>query len=471
VAESVGQCEIAAELRNQAEAKQCAPGVASAVLAPRFAGKGFDFVFGKVNREALQQFGRWSGASDKWSGKIASQDLVLAYFQTEKSEIGLVILFERKAAAERKRDLGRLAVYRMKLSEVGVTASTRHHTGNLHLALGALNHGRESLIVVHMARQNEVGIAFGGLEAVKKYLVNSSAAGVLRVAGERRVVNRDDKGKIGIGGGQLPFEPVDLVLVDFAFGLPDVRKEADDSCQRGREGPKDVGKVHLCPGGRGLARAKGARSFCHEVLNPTVQRKFGWVNGTILRIVGLAVVVARDGDDEAGVILIGLVEVGSVLVDVAGKVDDVTQMIEKGRLLACGRALSILGHQTGHKVLLGPAKVTRVADSVKDHSSGGLDALDVGGGEQLGKIEAEGRGAVGRRKRLEGKVRGLEVCSLRGKAGGGDGWSVALAMESSGAEAERVQQAHGCPLENGVIETMSRISNITATVKSRNVNI
>ncbi len=97
------------------------------------------------------------------------------------------------------------------------------------------------------------------------------------------MVDGDDEGFAGIGGGELGPEPVDLVLVNFRLGFADIGEQADDGGERGGECPEDVGQVHLGAVGVGFQRAELGGVGGHEVLHPAVQRFFMGVHRAVLR--------------------------------------------------------------------------------------------------------------------------------------------------------------------------------------------
>jgi len=71
-------------------------------------------------------------------------------------------------------------------------------------------------------------------------------------------------------------------------------------------------------------------------------------------------VVPWDGDDEARIVLISLVEIRAILVGVAGEVDHVSEVVKECRLFVGRRFLSILSHHFRDEILLLAAVVACV---------------------------------------------------------------------------------------------------------------
>ena len=111
--------------------------------------------------------------------------------------------------------------------------------------------------------------------------------------------------------------------------------------------------------------------------------------------------IAGNGDDEARIFSIGLVEALAVLVDVAGKVDHVAQMIEERGHHGLRACVVVVRHHPGDEVHLLAALVARIADAVEHQLAGLRDLLDLLGMQQMRQIEAERRLPVGRRQALE----------------------------------------------------------------------
>src|ERR1700732_2905247 len=100
--------------------------------------------------------------------------------------------------------------------------------------------------------------------------------------------------------------------MNLAFSFADIGKQSDDRRERSGEGPIDIRQIHLGSIRRGFQRTQLTRIFRHEVLHPTVERNLIWIDWSVLRIVGLAIVIAGDGNYKAWIILVGFVEVSAV---------------------------------------------------------------------------------------------------------------------------------------------------------------
>lgn len=293
----------------------------------------------------------------------------------------------------------------------------------------------EALKVVDVPGQNEVGVAVDGGEGVKEDLIDGAAAGVLGIAGKGRMMDGDDQGEAGIGSGEFAFEPVDLVLMDFALGFADVGEEADDGGEGGGEGPEDVGQVHLGAADAGFAGAELAGAGGHEILNPAIEGIFVRIDGAVLGIVGLAIMIAGDGDDEAGIILVGGVKVVAVEVDIAGKVYDVAEVIKEGGM----KVLGVLGQEFGDEFLLLAAKIPGVADGMADEYAAGDNFLEVVRGKKLGQIVAIGSGPFGGRQGLKGEAGWLEPSGLGDEFLAGDGGMMAVPIRRALSGVKGVQ--------------------------------
>src|ERR1700691_1875878 len=201
------------------------------------------------------------------------------------------------------------------------------------LAFGSLHDVSKTLIVVNVARQNQIGISSRGFEAAGKNLIGNAAARMLGIARKWRVMNGHDQCKVGVGSLQFALKPIDLILMNLRLGLADVRKYADDRGERRGECPINVRQIHLRAVSAGFERTWLGWILRHEILHPTVERDFGWINRAVLRIVGLAIVVARNGNDKGGIVFVGFGEVGAELIDIAGKINQAAGGVEKRRLL------------------------------------------------------------------------------------------------------------------------------------------
>jgi hypothetical protein len=107
-------------------------------------------------------------------------------------------------------------------------------------------------------------------------------------------------------------------------------------------------------------------SFRHEVLDPAVERELVGIDGAVGGVVRLAIMIARNRDDEARIILVGFIKVVTILVDIAGEVNHVAEVVIKRGLPIVRQALGVLGHHRGHEILLLSAVVARIPDGVKN---------------------------------------------------------------------------------------------------------
>ena len=124
--------------------------------------------------------------------------------------------------------------------QVGVAACPGHQVRGLG-AVGVLF--GESLVVVHVAGEDDVWVAAGLLGCLLDEFLHRRAAGVVVVGRVRRVVQRDQQRDVLGQVAQFADEPVGLRLLDVAaFG--DVAVEPDDVDQWCDEGPVDVGLDH-----------------------------------------------------------------------------------------------------------------------------------------------------------------------------------------------------------------------------------
>lgn len=125
-----------------------------------------------------------------------------------------------------------------------------------------------------------------------------------------------------------------------------------------------------------------------------------WIDRPIQRIVWLAVMIPWNGNDEAGILLIGLIKIVAVHADVAGKIYDISQVIKKCGLAVAGQALRVLLHHGGNKILLLAPMVACVPHGMEDHGSV-FNRVDVTCGEQLREIESVGWRPIRGGKRLK----------------------------------------------------------------------
>jgi hypothetical protein len=127
----------------------------------------------------------------------------------------------------------------------------------------------------------------------------------------------------------------------------------------------------------------------------------------ILRVVGLAIVVAGDSDDRPGICRVGLVKAFAVHVDVAGEIDHVAQMIAERGDRAAGARVIVLRHHRGDEIHLRAARVAGVSEAMKDKLSGIGNLADRVGVQELRQVETVRRRAVGGRQWLEREMRQL----------------------------------------------------------------
>src|SRR5579871_4109168 len=265
---------------------------------------------------------------------------------------------------------------------------------------------------------------------------------MLGITGKWGMVNGHDESERRIGGRQFSPEPIDLILMKLSLGFTDIGKKTDDRRHRGSEGPIDVRQIHLCAARSGLERTQLIRIARHEVLDPPIERGFIRVYGAILGIVRLAVMVARNGDDEPRIVLIRGVKIIAILVDIAGKIDHIAEMVEEGRGFAGWRVVAVLCHHLRDKVLLLTSKIPGIPHGVEDQNACIPDILEICRGEQLGEVKPKGRLAIGRRERLKGKIRSLKAGGLRRESRTVSWGEVALSIARTSARCKGIKGAH-----------------------------
>ncbi len=118
-----------------------------------------------------------------------------------------------------------------------------------------------------------------------------------------------------------------------------------------------------------------------------------------------AVVIAGDGEDGAGVISVGVVELVVVVLVFAEAVDDVAEVVEELRERGGGFVDEVGEHLVDGGVLgLGTDGGAGVSDAVEDDAAGGLDGRygGVAGGAESGGEGEDGLGDWGRPGRAAG---------------------------------------------------------------------
>ena len=107
-----------------------------------------------------------------------------------------------------------------------------------------------------------------------------------------------------------------------------------------------------------------------EVFGEAEQRRFG-VGLIAGPNAGIPVVIARDGENRSGIVLVGFIELRAVQLALPVEIDDVSDVIEECGLVGLRRRFDLMLHRFGDRPLnIIAMDSTGIADDVKDESSG-----------------------------------------------------------------------------------------------------
>ena len=175
-------------------------------------------------------------------GVVLPLHLVRRHFDPQEAvpriDVGIESRRARSVAELHRRD-DLLSVDLHHVMEVVIAARARHDVDDVALIL----HARETLIVVHVAGENDVGDATGLILRLVQCLFHGPASGMVIICGEYGVMHRHEQRLVLVGVAKFADQPIQLIGMNGA-SLRHVRVESHDCRQRRLQRPEDVRLRH-----------------------------------------------------------------------------------------------------------------------------------------------------------------------------------------------------------------------------------